>query len=305
MYIVKMGIKAWRSGKAFLQTLTHSKVPETNIPPHVDTCGLRMKRLNTDTVQIENKVQTNVNNPNKPRVINSIEYKKMQAEAKAKAEALAKAKAEAEARAKAEALAKAKAEAEAKAKAEALAKAKAEARVKEQAEMRALAEEKGWYKIKNNLNTEMNQTKAEAEVLYKSGELSRIEGNPHTGNQKVDDCIEAFWKSSGYKNSNMYYPDYNHFRYNKSENTVEFFDIKADKLKHYCSYNVDTKLPIKEMQFSGELNTPNLYELHDAQNGNIVKSIYLNNSKTCVLPYIKTFNPKTEELIERLTFPID
>ena len=65
---------------------------------------------------------------------------KAEADAKAKAEAAAKAKAEGDAKAKAEAAAKAKAEGDAKAKADAAAKAKAEADAKAKAEADAAAQ---------------------------------------------------------------------------------------------------------------------------------------------------------------------
>ncbi|HBZ7345676.1 TPA: hypothetical protein MM118_000493 [Klebsiella variicola subsp. variicola] len=93
------------------------------------------------------------------------QHQKAEADARAKAEAVAKAKAEAEAKAKAEAAAKAKAEAEAKAKAEAAAKAKAEAEAKAKAEAAAKAKAEAEAKAKAEAEA---KAKAEAEAKAKA-----------------------------------------------------------------------------------------------------------------------------------------
>ncbi|HHS9922312.1 TPA: colicin-like pore-forming protein [Klebsiella variicola subsp. variicola] len=93
------------------------------------------------------------------------QHQKAEADARAKAEAVAKAKAEAEAKAKAEAAAKAKAEAEAKAKAEAAAKAKAEAEAKAKAEAAAKAKAEAEAKAKAEAAA---KAKAEAEAKAKA-----------------------------------------------------------------------------------------------------------------------------------------
>ncbi|HIC1257878.1 TPA: colicin-like pore-forming protein [Klebsiella pneumoniae] len=90
------------------------------------------------------------------------QHQKAEADARAKAEAAAKAKAEAEAKAKAEAAAKAKAEAEAKAKAEAAAKAKAEAEAKAKAEAAAKAKAEAEAKAKAEAEA---KAKAEADAV--------------------------------------------------------------------------------------------------------------------------------------------
>ena len=101
------------------------------------------------------------------------QHQKAEADARAKAEAAAKAKAEAEAKAKAEAAAKAKAEAEAKAKAEAEAKAKAEAAAKAKAEAEAKAKAEAAAKAKAEAEAKAKaeaaaKAKAEAEAKAKA-----------------------------------------------------------------------------------------------------------------------------------------
>ena len=92
--------------------------------------------------------------------------KKPEAEAKAKAEAEAKAKKEAEVKAKAEAEAKAKKEAEVKAKAEAEAKAKKEAEAKAKAEAEAKAKKEAEAEAKAEAKAKAEAEKAESDRIF-------------------------------------------------------------------------------------------------------------------------------------------
>ena len=132
------------------------------------------------------------------------QHQKAEADARAKAEAVAKAKAEAEAKAKAEAAAKAKAEAEAKAKAEAAAKAKAEAEAKAKAEAAAKAKAEAEAKAKAEADAVKDAVKFTADFykevfsVYgeKAEQLANLLATQAKGKniRNIDDALKAYEK---------------------------------------------------------------------------------------------------------------
>lgn len=58
MFITKLGIKAWRGGKAFINSLAHGGGILRSASIHsADTCGLALRKLESDTVSITSKVE--------------------------------------------------------------------------------------------------------------------------------------------------------------------------------------------------------------------------------------------------------